>query len=29
MRFQVLAMPNVEVTGQNIAANLIVEFYSR
>ena len=29
MRFQVIAMPNVEVTGQNIAVNLIVEFYSR
>ena len=29
MRFQVLAMPNVELTGQNIEANLIVEFYSR
>jgi len=29
MRFQVLAMPNVEQTGLNIAANLIVEFYSR
>ncbi len=29
MRFQVISMPNVEQTGQNIAANLIVEFYSR
>ena len=29
MRFQMIAMPNVELTGQNIAANLIVEFYSR
>jgi len=29
MRFQVIAMPDVEQTGQSIAANLIVEFYSR
>ncbi len=29
MRFQMIGMPNVELTGQNIAANLIVEFYSR
>jgi small subunit ribosomal protein S4 len=29
MRFQVIAMPNIEQTGLNVAANLIVEFYSR
>jgi len=29
MRFQVIAMPNIEQTGLNIAVNLIVEFYSR
>jgi len=29
MRFQVLAMPSIEQLGMNIAANLIVEFYSR
>ena len=29
MRFQVIAMPNVEQMEQAIAANLIVEFYSR
>ena len=29
MRFQVIAMPDVELIGQNIAANLIVEFSSR
>jgi len=29
MRFQVIAMPSIELTGVNVAANLIVEFYSR
>jgi len=29
MKFQVIAPPNVEQMGLNIAANLIVEFYSR
>jgi small subunit ribosomal protein S4 len=29
MMFQLLAMPNVELAGHNIATNLIVEFYSR
>jgi len=29
MKFQIIAMPNVEQMGHTIAANLIVEFYSR
>jgi len=29
MKFQVIAMPNAELAGMNIATNLIVEFYSR
>jgi ribosomal protein S4 len=29
MTFQAIASPNLEETGFNIAANLIVEFYSR
>jgi len=29
MKFQTIAPPNLEETGYTIAANLIVEFYSR
>jgi len=29
MKFQVIAMPNAELAGMNIATNLIVEYYSR